>query len=375
MIRRILALFIAVSLFLNCGIFKKSGPDYSFSGREKIMNLENNFTASALDYLEIIAEKYPDRGDINVTFEKKACREWIIEELINAGYDKSQITEQKIKIGGIVTGRNIIVSVDGKSNKQVIVGAHYDGDGIGDNGSGLALLLATAVGFAGRKMPYSVKYVFFDNEEIGLFGADAYAESMSETEIANTLFMINMDSLAFGDYCNIYGGVTDFETGKVSGTGAYQTAMKRAEKLGFHTWNTAKLDGYYAKNGHGPALDPIGLFTNPWTAKNPAPQNSVAYSPAQCANVSDHQAFVDRGIEYIYFEATNWYAMGKKPNSDSYTGYFETTDTSVGKNGMFMNTKYDTFENLNGLYPGRIVEHFNIYSVLLSSLIMNPTNK
>ena len=375
MIRRILALLIALSLLFDCGIFKKSGPDYSFSGREKIMQRDDNFTALALDYLEIIAEKYPDRGDLNVNSDRKACRKWIIEELIKAGYDESQIDEQKIKTAGIVTGKNIVVSVKGQKKKQIIVGAHYDGDGIGDNGSGLALLLATAVGFAGRKMPYSVKYVFFDNEEIGLFGADTYAKNMSEDEIANTLFMINMDSLAFGDYCNIYGGVTDFGTGKVSGTSAYQMAMKRAKTLGFHTWNTSKLDGYYAKNGHGPKLDPIGLFTNPWTAKNPAPQNSVAYSPAQCANVSDHQAFVDKGIEYIYFEATNWYAMGKNPNSDSYTGYFETTDTSVGKNGMFMNTKYDTFENLNTLYPGRIVEHFNIYSILLSSLIANPVDK
>lgn len=375
MIRRILALIMVLSMVLNSGLFKDSNPDYSFSGREKIMERDDNFTALALDYLETIAEKYPDRGDLNVNSDKKACREWIIEELIKAGYDESQITEQKIKTAGIVTGKNIIVSVKGQKKKQVIVGAHYDGDGIGDNGSGLALLLATAVGFAGRKMPYSVKYVFFDNEEIGLFGADAYAKSMSETEIANTLFMINMDSLAFGDYCNIYGGVTDFETGKVSETAAYQMAMKRAKALGFHTWNTAKLDGYYARNGHGPKLDPVGVFTNPWTAKNPAPQNTVAYSPAQCANVSDHQAFVDKGIEYIYFEATNWYAMGKKPNSDSYTGYFETTDTSVGKNGMFMNTKYDTFENLNTLYPGRIVEHFNIYSILLSSLITKPIDK
>lgn len=375
MLRRILAVYIALSLILNCGLFSFGKPDYSFSGREKIMDRDNNFTSLALDYLEIIAEKYPDRGDLNITSDRRACRAWIIDELTKAGYDESQITEQKIKTGGIVTGKNIVVSVDGKSKKQVIVGAHYDGDGIGDNGSGLALLLATAVGFAGKKMPYSVRYVFFDNEEIGLFGADAYAESMSKTEISNTLFMINMDSLAFGDYCNIYGGVTDFDTGKVNETSAYKTAMKRAKSLGFHTWDTAKLDGYYAKNGHGPALDSIGLFTNPWTAKNPAPQNSVAYSPAQCANVSDHQAFVDKGIEYIYFEATNWYAMGKKPNSDSYTGYFETTDTSVGKNGMFMNTKYDTFENLETLYPGRIVEHFNIYSILLSSLITNPIDK
>lgn len=375
MLKKILAFTVAVSIALNCGFFRRNSADYSFSGREKIMQRDDNFTALALDYLEIIAEKYSDRGDLNVTSEKRSCREWIIEELLKAGYDKTQVTEQNVKTCGIITGKNIVVSVKGKSKKQVIVGAHYDGDGIGDNGSGLALLLATAVGFSGRKMPYSVKYVFFDNEEIGLFGADYYAKNMSETETENTLFMINMDSLAFGDYCNIYGGVTDFETGKVSGTAAYQMAMKRAKKLGFHTWNTSKLDGYYAKNGHGPKPDPIGLFTNPWTAKNPAPQNSVAYSPAQCANVSDYQAFVDKGIEYIYFEATNWYAMGKRLNSDSYTGYFETTDTSVGKNGMFMNTKYDTFENLNTLYPGRIVEHFNIYSILLSSLIVCPIDK
>lgn len=375
MFRKILALFLAVYLTLNCGLLKRSNHDFSFSGREKIMQRDDNFTSLALDYLEVIAEKYTDRGDINVTSDKKACRTWIVDELIKAGYTKSQITEQNVKTAGIITGKNVIVSVDGKSKKQIIVGAHYDGDGIGDNGSGLALLLATAVGFAGRKMPYSVKYVFFDNEEIGMFGANYYAKQMSKSETENTLFMINMDSLAFGDYCNIYGGVSDLKTGKVSGTSAYKTAMKRAKQLGFHTWDTAKLDGYYAKNGHGPALDSIGLFTNPWTAKNPAPMNSVAYSPAQCANVSDHQAFVDKGIEYIYFEATNWYAMGKRPNNDSYTGYFETTDTSVGKNGMFMNTRHDTFKNLNTLYPGRIVEHFNIYSILLSSLIMRPIEK
>lgn len=375
MFKRIFAFFMSVFMAMSAGAAgEDKNQEYKFSGRENAVYSDNNFTPLALDYLETIAEKFDDRGDINITSRKRACRKWIVEELTEAGYDKTQIKEQSIILGGVITGRNIVVSVDGESEKQVIVGAHYDGDGIGDNGSGLALLLATAVGLAGRKMPYSVKYVFFDNEEIGLFGASTYVRRMSKAEVKNTVFMINMDSLAFGDYCNIYGGVTDLKTGKVSGTSAYKTAMRRAKSLGLHTWDTDRLDGYYARNGHGPALDAKGLFTNPWTAKNPAPMNSIAYSPAQCANVSDHQAFVDRGIEYIYFEATNWYAMDGKPNGDSYTGYFETTDTSVGKNGMFMNTKYDTFENLNTLYPGRIVEHFNIYSPLLSSLILRPVD-
>lgn len=375
MFEKIIALFMSILMALSGGTIGNTDKDYKFSGREKIVNSQNNFTGLALDYLETIAEKYSDRGDLNITSKKRACRKWIIEELKKAGYDDSQIKEQNVRVGLAVTGKNVVLSVEGNSKKQVVVGAHYDGDGIGDNGSGLALLLATAVGFAGRKMPYSVKYVFFDNEEIGLFGADAYVKSMSETEIDNTLFMINMDSLAFGDYCNIYGGVTDFETGKVTETGAYNMAMKRAAALGYHTWSTSKLDGYYARNGHGPALDPKGLFTNPWTAKNPAPTNTVAYSPAQCSGVSDHQAFSDVGIEYIYFEATNWYATGKELNGNSYSGYYETTDTSVGDGGMFMNTKYDTFENLNTIFPGRIVEHFNIYSRLLSSLILNPVSR
>lgn len=376
MIQKLISLITAVMMVLSNGaVGMGSQKSCHFSGREKIMQVENNFTAGALDYLETIAEKYSDRGDISPLSQKRACREWIIKELLDAGYDETQIREQTVFAKGLPTGKNVVLSVEGVRKKQVIVGAHYDGDGIGDNGSGLALLLATAVGFAGRRMPYTVKYVFFDNEEIGLFGAETYVNQMTDEEKENTLFMINMDSLAFGDYCNIYGGVTDFETGKVTQTASVNMAMKRASALGYHVWNTKKLDGYYEKHGEGPALDPIGLFTNPWTAENPAPANNVAYSPAQCMGVSDHDAFVNAGIEYIYFEATNWYAMGKRLNGNSYTGYFETTDTSVGEGGMFMNTRHDTFENLETLYPGRIVEHFNLYSRLLSSLILWPVSK
>lgn len=51
------------------------------------------------------------------------------------------------------------------------------------------------------------------------------------------------------------------------------------------------------------------------------------------------------------------------PQSD-HVGYMDR-----GDHGMFMNTEYDTWENLCGYYPGRAQEHFDIYSPLLSALL------
>jgi hypothetical protein len=37
---------------------------------------------------------------------------------------------------------------------------------------------------------------------------------------------------------------------------------------------------------------------------------------------------------------------------------------------MFMNTEYDTWKNLNEYFPGRAQKHFEIYSPLLSALLL-----
>ena len=39
---------------------------------------------------------------------------------------------------------------------------------------------------------------------------------------------------------------------------------------------------------------------------------------------------------------------------------------------MFMNTEFDTLENLNDFFPGRSLAHFNVYSPLLCALVLNP---
>ena len=158
---------------------------------------EYDFTEQAMIYLEYLGTKLPDRDSTKKDGDHEAAMEWIISELRNAGYSDGQIEKQSFSYEGF-EGTNVILTVEGEDRlHQIIAGAHYDGDGTGDNGSGVALLLANAVGLAGKKPHYTVKYIFFDCEEIGLLGSFYSVENMSDTETANTLYMINIFQMGF----------------------------------------------------------------------------------------------------------------------------------------------------------------------------------
>ena len=97
-----------------------------------------------------------------------------------------------------VTSQNIVVTKEGKTDKQIIVGMHYDGTGTGDNGSGVALGLTTAEKFFDVETQFTIKFVFFTAEEYGLYGSTAYAESMTDAEKANTPTQIIIRMTATG---------------------------------------------------------------------------------------------------------------------------------------------------------------------------------
>ncbi len=237
-----------------------------------------------------------------------------------------------------LTTPNICVTKKGKSDKQIIVGAHYDGDGTGDNGSGVSLALTTAEKIFGMNLEYTIKFVFFTAEEYGCYGSSAYANAMTEEEIANTLYMINLDSLVCGDYAYIYGGVQNNETKTVTQTEAYDNAMAVANSLG------------------------LSLKSNPWTWENPAPGfDEPDYASPSTGNWSDHKGFKAKGIPYVYFEATNWEIPGPY---DEYDGYGETYLI-----GMLMNTSNDYLSFIEKYFPGRIMQHFETFSKLLYALV------
>ena len=393
----VLILILALALMTGCGsedtsedgtaVNKASAMIGSLTSPVTSENIADyDFSDRAMTYLERIGTDFKNRdlesGDTNNAHD--AARDWIISELKSAGYSDEQITLESFDVddSNNVEGNNIILTVEGEDpSKQIIAGAHYDGDGVGDNGSGTALLLANAVGLQNVKPHYTVKYIFFDGEEEGCLGSLYNTEQMTEEEIDNTIYMVNLDALAFGDYCNIYGGafgdasmaiaVDNDNLERPKATEAYGFAADTAENLGFNVMRTEDLDGYYAKHGTGPAIKDGTLYTNPWAPENPAPANNTAMSPATIP-ASDHIGYMGLGIEYIYFEATNWFAGNDEDGEDgiSFTGYIETYDDSLGEDGMFMNTEYDTLENLNEYFPGRAQKHFQMYSPLLSALLL-----
>ena len=365
--------FTCVAFFVICMLFP---------GRTTAAN-GDDIAINALQYLTYIGTNLTDRSaitsgqSVSADNAHEKAAEWIIASLKDAGVSDEQIQKQRFEQtdqSATYDCTNIIVTLEGNENaKQILVGAHYDGNGCGDNGSGIALLLAEIKELVGKSLPYQVVFLFFDAEEVGEFGSNYYVEHMSAKEKNNTLYMVNIDSIAFGDYCNIYGGTQNNVLKTVSQTGAYELFMKKAAELGITTYTTEVLDGYYAKNGAEPEIESNAVYSNPWTYSNPSPADTdgnPAYASPSTGYWGDHVPFEAAGIPYVYLEATNWFAKGDGGES-AYTGYFETTDTSLGETGMFMNTSYDTLTNLNTLFPGRALRHFELYSNILTGVLLS----
>jgi hypothetical protein len=103
--------------------------------------------------------------------------------------------------------QNVILTIPGRSERKIIVGAHYDSPpdpGTSDNASGTALLLESAKRMLDVDNYYTIVYIFFGAEEVGLIGAAWYVHTLSQIERDNIVMMINADVLLEGPVL-IYG--------------------------------------------------------------------------------------------------------------------------------------------------------------------------
>lgn len=99
-------------------------------------------------------------------------------------------------------GENIILEIEGQNKDQaIIIGAHYDslkmGQGINGNATGTVLLLELADQFAklNDKPPYTVYLAFWDSEEDGIGGSQAFVKSLSDQQLKNIKAYINVDMI------------------------------------------------------------------------------------------------------------------------------------------------------------------------------------
>ncbi len=216
---------------------------------------------------------------------------------------------------------NVIALKEGRSSREIVVGAHYDsgdeGDGVDDNASGVAALLETAERVYAVDTPYTIRFVAFGAEEEGLHGSYHYVDQLSPAEIKNTVAMINLDSLAAGDYAYVYG---EDRSGSLR-----DWIVRMAPATGFplDTRPIQDLD------------DPDG-------------------TPCEC---SDYSPFQEAGISIAYFEATNW-------NAGDQDGWTQV-DPRYGDEGSIWHTEYDTLAYLEQTFPGRIDQHLQQFSALL----------
>ncbi len=108
--------------------------------------------------------------------------------------------------GNTVYGYNVevILKASEATDKQIIVGAHFDsvGEGANDNASGISAMYLAMKQLVGANLPFNVVFVAFGGEEQGLLGAQNYVDNMSSIARQNTLVMFNLDSVGGGD--NLY---------------------------------------------------------------------------------------------------------------------------------------------------------------------------
>lgn len=101
-------------------------------------------------------------------------------------------------------GRNIVVTIAGRT-PEIVVGAHYDAarladgtlsKGAVDNAASTVILVRLAETLSRARPKTQLRIVFFDMEELGLFGSAEFVRAHRDRQVRA---MLNLDVNGFGD--------------------------------------------------------------------------------------------------------------------------------------------------------------------------------
>ena len=203
---------------------------------------------------------------------------------------------------------NIVARLEkSDTQKQIIIGAHYDsigGEGAADNVTGIAALYQTIKTLANAdEIPFNITFVAFDGEELGLLGSHHFVEQLSADETLNTLVMFNIDSIALGDklYLMCENKHTDLAN----------TIISNSDGI---------VEKPYARGTYGSYLNNLIGF---------------GYGYYEYIQGSDHTPFRLSGIPIAFIFSGTY--------SASPWGFSESSDASK----QVINSEADTYENLS----------------------------
>lgn len=297
--------------------------------------------ASAYEYgeyagqtLDRLINDYPGRYRGTASFEGATA---LMQAQLGYGY---QTRRQDFTWAGNRSSQNVIASAPGQNSTYVVLGAHYDTyfgrptlQGLDDNASGAAVLTEIARNLGGVALENGLEVVGFGAEEEGLRGSRAYVASLSDSQRANLLGMINLDSLITGDKMYAHAASNSVANPAL---GAYRDQLLRiAQEMN------------------------IPLFTNP--GLNPA-------YPAGTGCCSDGESFKDLNVPVLFIEATNW-ELGELD------GYEQTDNPAIPGGSTWHDPAEDNQQVLtNAFGQQRIDQRLSDFSRLLTRLVLELTN-
>lgn len=217
------------------------------------------------DLKELSSDKYEGRK--TGTPGNDMAANFIIDKFKKAGllsyHDnyKQPITFNN-KIGEAIKGNNIVGYIKGKTDKIMVISAHYDHLGIkdgkvfngaDDDASGVIAVLAYAEYFSKHQPKYTMIFVAFDAEEMGLQGSK-YFVAHAPVNLKDIAININMDMIAHNDKNELYAcGTFQFPNLKPFITSPNQKPNiifgHDDPKTGHEDWTYQSDQGsFYAKN-------------------------------------------------------------------------------------------------------------------------------
>jgi Zn-dependent M28 family amino/carboxypeptidase len=211
-----------------------------------------------------------------------------------------------------IKGINLIGYIKGKSERVIIISAHYDHVGINnseifngadDNASGVAAILAIAKYFIENKPSNTLLFIAFDAEEMGLQGAYSFLNNPPLTKELIKL-NINLDMVSHNDKSELYAAGT-FKTP------AIKDIIQHADH---HT-------GISIKFGH----DQPDMGKDDWTMQ------------------SDHGPFAKENIPFLYFGVED-HVDYHKPSDDFENinpNFFYSASTAILKSIINLDKNLD----------------------------------
>lgn len=287
------------------------------------------------------------------TYRELETALWIEETLLEMGFPQAAIEIQEFSLAD-VRGRlggpyeqfferaasmgmfadrsprrysqNVILTIPGRSAEKIVIGAHYDTDGMGwghgasDNASGVALLLESAQRMRGVDHYHTLVYVFFGAEELatGLLGSYYYFNALSRAERENIAFMVNADVLFEGPYLVYVAGVLE--------------GQNRVDNDLTRSWDrlAAEVNVRYGTQ-------------------------FISYPQGMSRFKSDHIIFFEGGVPVIYLGGLDRGATGTLQ-------------------GRFLDTPYDNLAHIEATSPGLVARNMWAFSMMLEAVLLGEHN-